>query len=113
MDEELDQYGGSLVDWRGNSQGHFAHLRHLPEWDRIRLSRLMPVLRCDVDGWDSLIKPAIVLKRAESYVSSNGQTMLWSIWLMLSPAETVAAAQRLNAHRKAAGLLEYGQKMFR
>jgi hypothetical protein len=111
IEQELAIYGGSMIRRRGCDL--FDHMRNIPEFDRIRLSRLMRVLRCDVSEWESLIKPALSLKRSESYVSSNGQTMLWSVWFVLSPAETVTSAMRLNVRRKAAGLLEYGPGMFR
>jgi hypothetical protein len=81
--------------------------------DRQRLGSILQVLSCD--GFVRLVadagtpvrlpmRPTVSLLRAESYLSSSGQTMLWGVFDMESTVRLAALESLANSKRASMGI---------
>jgi hypothetical protein len=77
------RFGGSLP-FNGHMRRHLELIASLPERDRYRLSIVNQALAVAWHSDQQAQRPEVSLCRTETYPSSNGQTMLWSVWRISS-----------------------------
>lgn len=83
---------------------YLDYLRSLSDYDRQRVSFVSRALNLDYALMvDSRLKPGVDFIRGESYKSSNGQTMLWTIWAIHSAASSFAESIVADMIRLAGG----------
>ena len=75
--------------------------------DRYRVVTTLKVLSLDTRGLPEIgriYRPAIEFVRTETYLSTNGQTMLWSVWKIESAASLIRLHRAADAKRVAMGM---------
>lgn len=86
----------------------YRRLLELSENDRHRVWTNWMILGFETKALDKLIpeswKPHVQLLRTESYLSSSGQTMLWSVWEIESAKHRMEIYNAANTKRVAIGI---------
>lgn len=87
----------------------YRRFMELSEMDRHRVNTLRAMLSLTTNGINKLAipderKPLVQLLRTESYLSTSGQTMLWSVWEIESTKYRMERHNAANAKRVAMGI---------
>jgi hypothetical protein len=87
--ETLGDYGDALIE----------RLKSMTNYDRHRLLTTSRLLGLDRVKLDDRVKSHPFFVRSESYLSSNNQTMMWSIWKMISAPKRMADGMAADLKR--------------
>jgi hypothetical protein len=87
----------------------FRRFLELSEMDRHRVNLIRAMLSLTTGGINKLAipqerKPLVQLLRTESYLSTSGQTMLWSVWELTSMKARMQQHNAANAKRVSMGM---------
>lgn len=105
LNEGLDDLRAKAVDdvsleaIERNAQKALDVYRNISPFDQKRLNHIGMTLELPYRRIFDRLHPAVVPIRCESYLSSNGQTMLWSIWEITQSPLLIAHSIAENIHR--------------